>query len=1208
MSTFVYSNLTQTNIHAVLAFTYADWWATQAEAAGFQVPDIPKVSAHYQNVFWYLNPPEAYALQVGLIYATVWLGAIGWDILSTLSFDLRLIRQTRWRSFPSTVHSLGYLCSRYSTLIWLIITIASLVVPSLDCQPKTRASGVAFALSIASMHLIFMMRTISIWNLNHRVIAPLLLLWLTILAGSLVLGLVAETVHIPGSYFCTGQNNKGFQVAEVFVVTALVLFDLLCLALTVAKLNKLGWRGIINGFIPRHRSHYDAEDWAAMLVHRTTLFCIVQFLLLFLFVILQVIPSLAPYRSMQVIATTTIGSSMAGRIFRQSWRLTREHSPANVNRPPSYYPGWAEDHSHLAPGQAQGRSGAESARGTGGGAAREGITPVPMVAKMPMVRKSPMSAGVEDYDPNDSYVEGEFKFVKPFLMGGGGGGGAAAALGSLGASLTGSAAGGVGVEAAEDVPNAAIGGTGSHHSGGHTAEVGWTPAERYAAEHSGRGRSRSRNRHRRDRSVERGEKSGFGGSRSGVEEGISIREGRSLPRTPDGREIRVQEGIDEIRLLEDDHHAGGPMSSSHEMTEVRSFHTIASTTAERVLFGNYSLASGALAGSRWSILPPTSGGVGSSNAGSSSQPYGSYPPQTHNHYPSTHQIRPTSSHDANGGVGSGPNNAGVGGSAGAESASLLRIDLGRRRTFPTLWAEAAKNDHNQQHVKTPSSASSFSFTSGVPVPPLPSSKVHENEEVGGGGAIGEMDEIEMGSISGGGGIPASFVQGSMMYGSTTRSFDPSTLSRPSTAATASASRPSTGTQPQGTALLPFGGSETTHRLSTPNRHQHGLFWEQQQQLPNATASARQIEKRRSFFLASPPLSAGPIPSGRSRMVYDFKALKEASEMRHVDGCCGTEVAKEEEGEEDGDGGKGTVVEKGRGRKPARPKTAPTAATRTMRRVASSSSPSTSTPQPYQVVPPSASSAASGQQETLPTLISSGQSAASESPSSATSAQAARLPEQPPKSQEEEEEEELDAQSAFRQVVDQDADARRSIMTSSVRSLLPGDEMPDRSQRQSMEMTEDIRVESPSPSRFAFPSTSSSESVFAFSIDMNSNEGVSTSTSAAAMAAAEALDARRPGTANTSASVVSGAAMGDDGRPRTSRGGPVHAFGSTELPGSAGAIALSESSSAAAERAGSRERAGSLLGSNGRRVGVGAGRRPGSSGGWAGNRPGTAGRG
>ncbi|KAK0552330.1 hypothetical protein OC846_002931 [Tilletia horrida] len=1083
MSTFLYSNVTAANIHAVLAYTYTDWWAVQAKAAGFAVPDEPRLSPKFQNVFWYLTPNEAYVYQIGLMYATLWLGAIGWDILSTLSFDVRLVRQTKWRSFPSTVHSLAYMFSRFGTLIWLVITVANLVTPSLHCQPTARAAYFAFAISIASTHLIFMMRTISIWNLNRHVIVSLLIVWLVILGGCIILGSTSQTTYIPGSYFCLGRNNKAFQISQNFVLAALGVFDLLCLGLTVAKLNKSGWRAIVQGFLPGQHAHYTAEDWAIMLVHRTIAYCFVQFALLGIFVILSIIPSLAPFRYMQVVATTTIGASMACRIFRHSWRLTRDPT---LNKPPSYYDGWEEDHAHLDPSSGRPTNPMLSADGEGqlqDGPRLTLAPPVSMVAKPPTLRKSPMSGD----DLYESYVEGEFKYIRPFHT--------TAVLGSLGAlgrlgTITNEVESPIRLEQGTALSIRQEGGgdpgneaTPDPAAGHVTTEGGLTPAERYAALHS------------KPNGDEGAAPYVSEAAKAAMDQDVIEEETvQQLALTTAAGERDVTSALSNSSTVPRSFFA----SLSPEMLEVRSLHGLGST---------FDLTSGLRMGlgSRWSLH-----GVSSSN------PTGSGGLQNlHSetfHIGSSMIGKATALQQDNGGPKTGV----------VDNASLLRMDLGRRRTFPTLGLEAQQSSSAQAVT---------------------------------GKHLSDNDGGETGPTAPAANSPA-------VSGGIARSFDKSSFSPPSTAAT---SRPSTGTN-----AGPFGGNSDS-RLSTPNR-QIAPPWD-----AGPVLSPRQLEKRRSF-LASPPLSTGPIPasSRASRRVYDFRLLKETSEMaddqtdashdqlggRVLTTSLGADTPRPDVSQHD-PAATETAPEVWR------PKTAPDAATR-----AADSANLRGGRSSYHRGSVSNLSAAYTPDPKIPTVMSSGESI-SESPTPFQMDQSGQ------------EEEELDAQSAFRQVCDRDADARTLASTSSIAAA--GVSSNGRPSQDTKELLESAS-NSPVPAEAEDDET---DSVFAFSIHTHESAGLRQQTRASTR-----TESMRPQSAKTIDDP-------DDGRPRTSRGGPVHAFGSTEIPGTAAAAALTDPEG--------RARSGSIVG-----AGSSAARssstsfRPRSSAGYGGRnfdgaRPGTAGR-
>ncbi len=95
---------------------------------------------------------------------------------------------------------------------------------------------------------------------------------------------------------------------------------------------------------PTGRVNLDSEDVKTMLVQKTTGFFAIQFLFLSSALLVYVLTDTYAYRMMNIVASLAVASSMAGRIFRRAWRQTRDLASNSINRPPSYFPAWAEEH------------------------------------------------------------------------------------------------------------------------------------------------------------------------------------------------------------------------------------------------------------------------------------------------------------------------------------------------------------------------------------------------------------------------------------------------------------------------------------------------------------------------------------------------------------------------------------------------------------------------------------------------------------------------------------------------------------------------------------------------------------------------------------------------------------------------------------------------------------------------------------------------
>ncbi|KAN0062327.1 hypothetical protein ACQY0O_005209 [Thecaphora frezii] len=370
------------------------------------VPQVYLINPSGDNIFRHVDTKNAHAAIIGLIYFSMWMGALGWDIASTVFFDFRVLRETRWSSVVSSVYSVAYLLSRYVSLAWIVTAVTNSIIMTPSCDPWMKASTALFSVAISATMLVFCLRTCSIWQMRPKVVIPVVGAWLLVAAFAILLPAMSNGTHVETSQFCAWHFN-GLHVVGVFA--SLLLFDVLCLALTVSKLNKAGWRGIARGIFPSERHNYDSEDVKTMLVQKTTAFFVIQFVFLISALLLYVTTDRYSYKLMNMVASVAAASSMAGRIFRKAWRQTRELAPERLNRPPSYYPAWADEHldrrepilptfasAAAASGSRPGTSGNNSSSGGGccGGAQNKRGT-----------RRRPGSL--------DFYVEGEFG-VKAF--------------------------------------------------------------------------------------------------------------------------------------------------------------------------------------------------------------------------------------------------------------------------------------------------------------------------------------------------------------------------------------------------------------------------------------------------------------------------------------------------------------------------------------------------------------------------------------------------------------------------------------------------------------------------------------------------------------------------------------------------------------------------------------------------------------------------
>ncbi len=85
----------------------------------------------------------------------MWMGALGWDVVSTIPFDVRLIKETTWSSGFSSIYSIAYLLSRYASLSWLITAVTNSVIMTDRCDAWMKGSTALFSVAISATMLSF---------------------------------------------------------------------------------------------------------------------------------------------------------------------------------------------------------------------------------------------------------------------------------------------------------------------------------------------------------------------------------------------------------------------------------------------------------------------------------------------------------------------------------------------------------------------------------------------------------------------------------------------------------------------------------------------------------------------------------------------------------------------------------------------------------------------------------------------------------------------------------------------------------------------------------------------------------------------------------------------------------------------------------------------------------------------------------------------
>lgn len=87
---------------------------------------------------------------LSIVYASFWLGALGWEVFLTTPFDYRLLTETNWKSFLSAVHSLAYFFSRFSTLAFIVLFVHQQSTRTDACFRTLVSTASMFSISVCS--------------------------------------------------------------------------------------------------------------------------------------------------------------------------------------------------------------------------------------------------------------------------------------------------------------------------------------------------------------------------------------------------------------------------------------------------------------------------------------------------------------------------------------------------------------------------------------------------------------------------------------------------------------------------------------------------------------------------------------------------------------------------------------------------------------------------------------------------------------------------------------------------------------------------------------------------------------------------------------------------------------------------------------------------------------------------------------------------
>ncbi|QRV89859.1 hypothetical protein RhiJN_17877 [Ceratobasidium sp. AG-Ba] len=163
------------------------------------------------------------------------LGIMTWEVVTTLGFDFRVIRNIREFKWPLSF----YFVCRYSILLALImLNFVNNVKSEINCQAAYTSVQFLGNVTIGATSNLLMFRSMAIWARNTWVVVPLVLIamghWAILLHG--VIAVRAQWVAEVGVCVVTGTSTLFLRLLYGYTMA----FDLLVLVLSIAGLTRTG--------------------------------------------------------------------------------------------------------------------------------------------------------------------------------------------------------------------------------------------------------------------------------------------------------------------------------------------------------------------------------------------------------------------------------------------------------------------------------------------------------------------------------------------------------------------------------------------------------------------------------------------------------------------------------------------------------------------------------------------------------------------------------------------------------------------------------------------------------------------------------------------------------------------------------------------------------------------------------------------------------
>ncbi|KAE8225532.1 hypothetical protein CF319_g1735 [Tilletia indica] len=187
-------------------------------------------------VHWDSKANERHLVELTLL--SMWIGLWLWEYASTVSFDITLVTGKR----PLQLRGVIYLCTRLSLHAFVIgAMVTNQNYQRVDCEAAWKATNAFAVVAVMGARSVFVLRAVAAWNYSSKVVIPISIFWLTVLALSVIpvqldIQIAQHSDLLGWKCMPITAMNKTLFLWQLFLSIA---FDVTTATLTLWKLYKI---------------------------------------------------------------------------------------------------------------------------------------------------------------------------------------------------------------------------------------------------------------------------------------------------------------------------------------------------------------------------------------------------------------------------------------------------------------------------------------------------------------------------------------------------------------------------------------------------------------------------------------------------------------------------------------------------------------------------------------------------------------------------------------------------------------------------------------------------------------------------------------------------------------------------------------------------------------------------------------------------------